>query len=240
MGAQRAWRVSRGGDVTVAIVDTGADLTHPDLEANLWTNPHEVAGNDVDDDGDGHVDDNGHGTHVAGIVAARGDNGIGIAGVAWRARIMPVKVVDRHSDASSSAIAGGTRYAVTHGARIILLAMAGTEPGAFLQDAVRAASDAGALVVCAAGNGGRDVDVQPVYPAAFDLPHVIAVAATARDGSLSDLSNRSARTMDIAAPGDGILSTRAGGGYERRSGSSMADGTLDLAAALHRAREAAG
>src|SRR4051794_22773686 len=108
MGAASAWAQITGGDVTVAVVDTGVDLTHPDLLPNLWTNPGEIPGNGVDDDGDGFVDDvhgadffdhdgdpsddNGHGTHVAGIVAARGGNGIGIAGVAWRARIMAVKV----------------------------------------------------------------------------------------------------------------------------------------------------
>jgi subtilisin family serine protease len=234
--------------VAVAIVDSGLDLSHPDLQANLWTNSREVPGNGVDDDGDGHVDDvhgwdfanndadpaddNGHGTHVAGIVAARGDNGIGVTGVAWRARIMPVKAVDQHASGTSSAVAEGIRYAAAHGARIILLALAGTEPGAFLEDAVRAASDAGALVVCAAGNGGRDVDVQPSFPASFAYPNVISVAATRRDGSLSPLSNYGRATVDIAASGEGILSTATGGGYERRNGTSMAAATVAGALAL--------
>jgi subtilisin family serine protease len=248
MGAQRAWSLGRGGAVTVAIVDTGMDLAHPDLQANLWTNAREVPGNGIDDDGDGHVDDvhgwdfanadadpsddNGHGTHVAGIVAARGDNGIGVTGVAWRARIMPVKAVDQHASGTSSAVAEGIRYAAERGARIILLALAGSEPGAFLEDAVRAASDAGALVVCAAGNGGRDVDVQPAFPASFSYPNVISVAATRRDGSLSPLSNYGRATVDIAASGEGIMSTAAGDGYERRSGTSMAAATVAGALAL--------
>jgi subtilisin family serine protease len=158
MGAERAWGLGRGGPITVAIVDSGVDMTHPDLVANLWTNPGEVPGNGVDDDGDGHVDDthgwdvigndadpsddNGHGTSIAGVVAARGDNGIGVAGVAWRARIMPVKVVDASASAPSAAIADGIRYAGAHGADIVLLALAGSDPGAYLQDAVRTASDA--------------------------------------------------------------------------------------------------
>jgi subtilisin family serine protease len=248
MGARSAWRVTRGGDVTVAIVDTGVDLTHPDLRDSLWTNRDEVAGNGIDDDGDGYVDDthgwdvvnrdpdpaddNGHGTHVAGIVAARGDNDTGIAGVAWRARIMAVKAVDASASAGSATVAEGIRYAVAHGARIVLLAMAGTDPGAYLGDAVRAASDAGALVVCAAGNDGRDLDLQPVYPASFDVPGVISVAATSRGGELSGLSNLGRHGVDIAAPGDGILSTAADGGYERRSGTSMAAATVAGALAL--------
>jgi subtilisin family serine protease len=248
MGARSAWHVTRGGAVTVAVVDTGVDLTHPDLAASLWTNPHEVAGNGVDDDGDGFVDDvhgadliardgeptdrNGHGTHVAGIVAARGDNDIGIAGLAWRARIMAVRAVDASGDADPVAVAEGVRYAVAHGARIVLLAMAGTNPGPYLGDAVRAASDAGALVVCAAGNGGVDLDVQPVFPASYDVPGVISVAATGRSGRLSGLSNLGARGVDIAAPGDAILSTADGGGYARRSGTSMAAATVAGALAL--------
>jgi subtilisin family serine protease len=248
MGAQRAWALGRGGPVTVAIVDTGMDLDHPDLKANLWTNPREVPGNGIDDDGNGLVDDvhgwdfanndadpsddNGHGTHVAGIVAARGDNGIGVTGVAWRARIMPVKAVDQHASGTSSAVAEGIRYAAANGARIILLALAGTEPGAFLEDAVRAASDAGALVVCAAGNGGRDIDAQPAFPAAFPYPGIVSVAATRRDGTLSPLSNFGRTSVDIAASGEGILSTASTGGYERRSGTSMAAASVAGALAL--------
>ena len=228
MGAPRAWALARGAPVTVAIVDTGVDMTHPDLVANLWTNPHEVPGNGVDDDGDGHVDDvhgwdmidgdadpsddNGHGTSLAGVVAARGDNGIGVAGVAWRARIMPIKVVDAGASAPSAAIADGIRYAVAHGAGIVLLALAGSDPGAYLQDAVRAASDAGVLVVCAAGNGGHDIDTAPEYPASFAFPNLVRVAATGRDGRLTKMSNLGPRTVDIAAAGDEILSTAMGGG----------------------------
>jgi subtilisin family serine protease len=248
MGAPRAWSLGRGGAVAVAIVDSGIDLDHRDLQPNLWTNVREVAGNGVDDDGDGLVDDvhgwdfanddadpsddNGHGTHVAGIVAARGDNGIGIPGIAWRARIMPVKAVDSKAAGSGQAVAEGIRFAVARGARIVLLALSGTEPGAFLEDAVHAASDAGALVVCAAGNGGRDIDVQPAYPASFRYPNVISVAATARDGSLTAMSDYGRASVDIAASGEGILSTAEGGGYERRNGTSMAAATVAGALAL--------
>lgn len=143
---------------------------------------------------------------------------------------MPVKVVDANASAPSAAIADGIRYAVAHGADIVLLALFGTDPGAYLQDAVRAASDAGTLVACAAGNGGRDTT--PEYPASFAFANLIRVAATGRDGTLSRMSNVDPHTVDIAAAGDGILSTASGGGYERRSGTSLAAATVAGAAAL--------
>ena len=246
MGARRAWRLGRGGPVTIAIVDSGVDLAHPDLQPNLWRNGREIAANGADDDGNGYADDvhgwdfangdadpsddNGHGTHVAGIAAARG--GIGVAGVAWRARIMAVKTVDRSAAGTSAAVADGIRYAVRNGAKVVLLALAGTEPGASLEAAVRDASAAGALVICAAGNGGRDVDAHPVYPAAFAYPNVISVAATTRSGALSLMSNFGRTSVDIATPGEAILSTSVSGVYERRSGTSMAAATVAGAVAL--------
>ena len=144
MGAASAWTQVTGGDVTVAVVDTGVDLRHRDLAPNLWTNPGEVPGNGIDDDGDGIVDDvhgadfvngdgdpsddNGHGTHVAGIVAARGNNGVGVAGLAWRARIMAVKVLGADASGDMAAVAAGVRYAVAHGARVINLSLTGPSP----------------------------------------------------------------------------------------------------------------
>ena len=248
MGAQRAWKLGRGGPITIAVVDSGVNLRHPDLRENLWTNPREVPGNGTDDDGDGRVDDvhgwdfangdpdpsddNGHGTHVAGIAAARGDNRIGVAGVAWRARIMAVKAVDANAQGASSKVAEGVRYAVANGARVVVLALAGSDPGAYLEGALREAAAAGVLVVCAAGNGGRDIDAQPVFPAAFDLPNVISVAAVSRTGALSPMSNVGRATVDIATAGESILSTSLSGVYERRSGTSMAAASVAGAAAL--------
>jgi subtilisin family serine protease len=125
MGAASAWTQITGGNVTVAVVDTGVDLSHRDLAPNLWTNPGEIPGNGIDDDGDGIVDDvhgadfangdgdpsddNGHGTHVAGIVAARGGNGVGVAGLAWRARIMAVKVLGADASGDMATVAAGVR-----------------------------------------------------------------------------------------------------------------------------------
>src|SRR4051812_43933188 len=195
MGAASAWRQTTGGDVTVAIVDSGIDLGHPDLIGNLWTNPGEVPGNGVDDDGNGYVDDvhgydfvdgdatpqdaNGHGTHVAGIVAARGGNGIGVSGVAWRARLMAVRVLDAGARGNTTTVAQGIRYAVDNGARIVNLSLAGPSPAGDLEDAVRYAQQRGVLIVVAAGNDGRDLDAAPTYPAAYPEPNVLGVAAPA-------------------------------------------------------------
>jgi subtilisin family serine protease len=250
MGIASAWRHVTGGDVTVAIVDSGVDLAHPDLAPNLWTNPGEIPGNGRDDDGNGYVDDvhgydfadgdatpqdeNGHGTHVAGIVAARGDNGIGIAGTAWRARLMAVRVLDRDAAGTTATVADGVRYAVANGARIVNLSLAGPASSADLEAAVVEAAEHGVLIVAAAGNAGRDLTSAPAYPAAYPLPDVLGVAATREDGSLSPVSDFGTGA-DLAAPGEDILSTALGGGYEWRTGTSMAapavSGALVLLAA---------
>ena len=199
MGAASAWTQITGGDVTVAVVDTGVDLAHRDLAPNLWTNPGEVPGNGIDDDGDGIVDDvhgadfvngdgdpsddNGHGTHVAGIVAARGNNGVGVAGLAWRARIMAVKVLGADASGDMATVAAGVRYAVAHGARVINLSLTGPSPGPDLAAAVDAAAAANVLVVAAAGNAHVDDDVVATYPADLDAPNLIAVTSSDQRGA---------------------------------------------------------
>jgi subtilisin family serine protease len=248
LGIQSAWRVSSGSGVVVAVIDTGADMTHPDLRDNLWTNTREIPGNGVDDDGDGFVDDvhgwdfvngdgdptddNGHGTHVAGIIAARSNNRTGIAGVAPRARVMVIKALGADAVGTSSTMADAVRYAMAHGARIINMSVSGPGYSQVFADAVQAASDAGVLLVAAAGNSGHDLDVQPEYPAALPAPHLISVAATGRNGQLIGISNRGTATVDIAAPGQGIVSTARGGGYELRTGTSMASPHVAGALAL--------
>jgi len=237
MGVTGAWDQTTGGDVVVAVLDTGADLRHPDLEANLWTNPGEVPGNGRDDDGDGFVDDvhgadvvgedgdpqddNGHGTHVAGIIGARGANGIGATGVAWRVRLMPVKVLDEHAGGDTGGVARGLDYAIAKGARIVNLSLAGTQRSPVLDAALERAADAGVLVVAAAGNQRRDLAVLPSWPAASPLDNVVSVAATTAEGLLAAVSSFGA-PVDLAAPGDLILATALGGGYEWRTGTSMA------------------
>jgi subtilisin family serine protease len=259
MGIASAWRQTTGADVTVAIVDSGVDLGHPDLAPNLWTNPGEVPGNGVDDDGNGYVDDvhgfdfvegdgtpqdaNGHGTHVAGIVGARGGNGIGGAGVAWRVKLMAVRVLDGAARGTTTDVARGIRYAVDNGARIVNLSLAGPSSTPDLEDAVQYAQGHGVLVVAAAGNDGADLARTPTYPAAYGEDNVIGVAATRRDGGLSSVSDYGPGA-DLAAPGEEILSTAVGGGYEWRTGTSMAApevaGALVLLAAARPDLDAAG
>ncbi|HEV7495974.1 S8 family peptidase [Baekduia sp.] len=237
MGIDSAWRQTTGADVTVAIIDSGIDLGHPDLAPNLWTNAGEIGGNGIDDDGNGYVDDvhgydfvdndgtpqdvNGHGTHVAGIVGARGGNGIGGAGVAWQARLMAIRVLDDQARGTTAAVAAGIRYAVDNGARIINLSLAGPTSTPDLEDAVRYAQARGVLIVVAAGNDGADLSTSPTYPAAYGEDNVLGVAATTRDGGLSSVSDYGPGA-DVAAPGEQILSTALGGGYEWRTGTSMA------------------
>jgi subtilisin family serine protease len=259
MGIDSAWRQTTGADVTVAIVDSGIDLGHPDLAPNLWTNPGEVGGNGVDDDGNGYVDDvhgydfvdgdgtpqdlNGHGTHVAGIAGARGGNGVGVAGVAWRARLMAVRVLGAEARGTTTAVAAGIRYAVDNGARIVNLSLAGPSSTPDLEDAVRYAQARGVLIVVAAGNEGADLASAPTYPAAYSEDDVLGVAATTRAGALSSVSDYGPGA-DLAAPGEEILSTALGGGYEWRTGTSMAApqvaGALVLLAAARPDLDGAG
>jgi subtilisin family serine protease len=259
MGVASAWRQTTGADVTVAIVDSGIDLVHPDLVPNLWTNPGEIPDNGVDDDRNGYVDDvhgfdfvegdgtpqdvNGHGTHVAGIVAARGGNGIGVTGVAWRARLMAVRVLDGDARGTTTTVAQGIRYAVDNGARVVNLSLAGPSPAGDLESAIRYAGAHGVLIVAAAGNDGRDLAGAPTYPAAYPEANILGVAATAQDGGLAPISDFGAGA-DLAAPGEDILSTALGGGYEWRTGTSMAaphvTGALVLLAAARPDLDAAG
>jgi subtilisin family serine protease len=248
MGIQTAWdQTTNAGSVVVAVVDTGVDMSHPDLQGNFWTNPGEIPGNGIDDDHDGFVDDvhgadfvnhdgdprddNGHGTHVAGIIGAHGNNGIGSAGVAWNVQIMPVKVLDSNASGDASTVAAGVRYAVAHGAQIVNLSLAGPGRSQDLENAIAEAQARGVLVVCAAGNDHQNIGTSPEYPAALPEPNILAVAATAQGGGLSSVSNYGGN-VKLAAPGESIISTAMGGGYELRTGTSMASPAVAGAAAL--------
>jgi subtilisin family serine protease len=237
-----AWELSQGAGVVVAVIDSGARVDHPDLAPNIWVNFDEIPGNRVDDDANGYVDDvhgvdlttsargrqelsdgNGHGTHVAGIIAGAA-NGRGIVGVAFRARLMVVKVLDAQGAGTTGAVAEGIRYAAANGARIINLSLGGPTRDPRLLEAVQAAEAANVLIVCSAGNLGNNVDDQPQYPVSLASRNLIGVAATEPQSgrSLGSFSNFGRNTIGLAAPGVDVLSSANDGGYELKSGTSMA------------------
>lgn len=248
IGAAEAWTQSSGAGVLVAVLDTGVQLDHPDLAANIWTNPREVPGNGRDDDASGVIDDvhganmfdmsanvsddNGHGTHVAGIVAAVRDNGIGGSGLAPGATILPVKVLDAAMSGTTSQLARGIRYAVDRGARIINVSVNTDIATPDLGAVVRYAAERGAIVVASAGNNGRNIDLFGSYPAALPDPVVISVAAQARSGGLWKQSNTGLLAVDLAAPGEQIVSTSRGSSYQIRIGTSAAAPFVSASLAL--------
>jgi subtilisin family serine protease len=236
VGAQVAWSQSTGRGALVAILDTGVQLNHPDLAGNIWTNPNEVV-NGKDDDNNGFIDDvhganmfnatgnveddEGHGTHVAGIVAAQLGNAIGGSGLAPDATIMPVKVLDSNRSGNSTVLARGIRYAIDEGARILSISINGDSTTSDLTAALRYATDKGATVVTSAGNNSRDIDLTPSYPASSAEPSVLTVTAEDQGLGLASFANTGLNSVDLAAPGEMILSTARGSGYENRSGTSM-------------------
>ena len=221
--APQAWAVTRGKDtVVVAVVDTGVDYTHPDLVGRVDTaNDYDFVNGDSD-----AMDDNGHGTHVSGIIAATADNGIGGAGVAPECKVLPVKVLDSKGSGDTIGVAAGIRYAADAGAKIINLSLAGPSD-ATMGDAVAYAQDKGCVVVAAAGNEGSSAGAS--YPARY--VKVIGVGATDSSNAHATFSNYGPG-VDIAAPGVNILSTVPGGGYESWSGTSMASPFVSAVAAL--------
>ena len=243
--APEAWDAVVGsGDTVVAVIDTGVDYNHPDLMANMWVNPGEIPGDNIDNDGNGFVDDvhgydfanndsnpmddHNHGTHVAGTIAAVGNNGIGVTGVNWNAKIMALKFLNSQGNGDTDDAIEALNYAVAMGAKISNNSWGFS--GSFAQslyDAIAAARDADHVFVAAAGNGsvwgfGINNDVNPFYPASYDLENIISVAAVDRTDSKPLFSNYGAITVDLAAPGVDILSTIRNSGYGLSTGTSMA------------------
>ncbi len=257
IGASGGWDIrTDAGSVPVAVIDSGMQLNHPDLAANLWTNPGEAgakATNGLDDDHNGYVDDvhgwdfvnndpnpsddNGHGTHVAGTIGARGNNGTGVSGVAWTVKLMPLKAFDANGNGYTSTIVGALDYAVANGARVSNNSYSGPSFERAESDAFVAAGAAGHLAIAAAGNDAVDNDEQPHYPAAFRLDSVVSVAATDRNDELASFSDYGVVNVDVAAPGESILSTWLNSGYAYLGGTSMAaphvTGVAALLAAQH-------
>lgn len=244
--AREAWATTTGDPrVIVAVIDTGVDISHPDLAGNIWRNPGEIPGNRIDDDRNGYVDDvngwdfhNGdatvfdsatedaHGTHVAGTIAALGDNGRGVVGVAPDVTIMPIKFLGgADGSGSGSAAAAAVAYADANGATVINTSWGGGG-GTALRNAIDAAT--GAVIVAGAGNLGDDMDATtPQFPAAwaddrYGMPNVLSVASIDRTGAMSSFSNYGARSVDIGAPGRDIVSTYPDNKYAWSTGTSMA------------------
>src|SRR4051812_13671427 len=243
--APLAWQQSTGNGALVAVLDTGVQLDRPELKGHIWTNPDEVAGNRRDDDGDGYVDDvhgadlvnddgepdddNGHGTHVAGIVAAHGL----IRGLAPGATILPVKVLGADKSGNARLLAEGIRYAVARGARILNVSVNGDGASSELESAVRDAQDAGAVIVASAGNDGRDLGARPSYPVSYPEAAVIGVGATDSAGRRASFSNYGPG-VDVTGPGADIISLGFPG-IAFRSGTSMAAAYVSATLALESA-----
>ncbi|MCF6437025.1 S8 family serine peptidase [Pseudoalteromonas sp. MMG022] len=252
--APEAWDISVGSrDVIVGVIDTGVDHTHPDLAANMWVNPNEIAGDGIDNDGNGYIDDvhginaitgvgdpmddQGHGTHVSGTIGALGNDGTGVAGVNHEVSIVGCKFLD----ASGS---GTTSDAIKCIDYLVGLREAGVDirvsnnswgGGGFSQalaDALTASEEAGILFVAAAGNSAVDNDSSPHYPSSYEHESVLAVASTTHTDDMSSFSQWGLTSVDLGAPGSAILSTVPGGGYSSYSGTSMATPHVAGAAAL--------
>ncbi|MCL1046605.1 MULTISPECIES: S8 family serine peptidase [Shewanella] len=253
--AVAAWDITTGSsNVVIGVIDTGVDYNHPDLVANMWVNPGEIAGNGIDDDGNGVIDDihgynpttgtgdpmdgNGHGTHVAGTIGATGNNGVGVVGVNWDVTMIGCKFLsDGGTGSTEDAIACidyFTNLKVNHGVDVKATnnSWGGGGFSQALKDSIESAGDQGILFVAAAGNDAIDNDVNPHYPSSYDSDVVLSIASTDRNDAMSDFSQWGLTSVDMGAPGTSILSTFPNDSYGTISGTSMATPHVAGAAAL--------
>ncbi|MDB9485369.1 S8 family serine peptidase [Dolichospermum circinale CS-537/01] len=247
--APEAWDIQTGNpNLVIGVIDTGVDYNHQDLVGNIWTNPGEIANDGIDNDGNGYIDDirgwdfayndnnpsdvDGHGTHVSGTIAGKGNNGVGVTGVAWNAKIMPLKFLDDTGSGSTSNAILAINYATAKGVKITNNSWGGGGFSQALYDAINAAGQQGALFIAAAGNSGQNADINPMYPAAYNLANIISVASTTHTDALSSFSNYGLTTVDLGAPGSAIYSTLPNNSYGTLSGTSMASPHVTGAAAL--------
>ncbi len=247
--APEAWDLETGSsEIVVAVCDTGVDYTHPDLADNIWVNEAELNGEDgIDDDGNGYVDDvygwdptdgdgypmdtHGHGTHVAGTIGAVGNNGVGVVGVNWNVKIMPIRI----ESFFDSAIVEGMEYAISNGAHVMNHSWGGYAGASqAIIDIFNLAEQSGVICACSAGNNSVDTDplVGYRYPSALPNTNIIVAVSTDQFDQRSSFSNWGADTTDIGAPGSDIYSTQPGGGYQSMSGTSMASPHVAGACAL--------
>jgi thermitase len=249
--APTAWG-TRSSCAKVAILDTGIDTDHPDLVNNVYKSG-DKPNNGKDDDKNGYVDDtygynaingkgsgeddNGHGTHVSGIVAGRGNNDVGVSGVCWSSKLLAVKFMNSKGKGSTSKAIAGIDYAVKQGFKIINCSFGSSSSSSSLHDAVDYAQDHNTLLVVAAGNDSENIDKHPLYPASYGDSNILAVAASTSSDGLADFSNFGSTAVDVAAPGENVYSTYLGGGYRTLSGTSMAAPYAAGVAALLRKQE---
>jgi subtilisin family serine protease len=253
INAPEAWDISTGSaSVVIGVIDSGIDTNHPDLQGNLWVNPNETPGNGIDDDGNGYIDDihginainngalydgHGHGTHVAGTIGARTNNGLGIAGVTWNVKMVGCKGLGDNGSGNLYDLIKCIYYITdlkNRGINIVGSNNSWGGGGYFspLYDAITSAQNAGLLFIAAAGNDTNDNDVKPSYPASYPHDNIISVAAVDSQGNLANFSNYGATSVDISAPGVNIASTYKGGQYMYMSGTSMASPHVAGAIAL--------
>lgn len=259
LGVTSAWQKGRGNKkIAIVVIDTGIDYNHPDIKNNMWVNPNEIAGNGVDDDGNGYVDDvhginaitgrgdpmddNGHGTFMAGVIGAEGDNGIGIAGVMHDVSLIACKFLDSNGTGHYDDAVKCLDYALALSKRDIGVSIvatnnswgSGEESDALLQ-AIARHRDAGILFVTSSGSSASSLEDKKVYPASYDLANIVVVAKANKEGKLSLFSNYGQNSVHLAAPGEDILSTTIGGAYQVWSGSvagAFVSGLLGLMKSL--------
>ena len=254
INAERAWEIQTGTrEKIVAIIDTGIDWSHPDLAENMWVNEAEQNGKaGVDDDNNGVVDDiygynaitgtgnakddQGHGSHCAGTIGARANNGIGVAGVNWNVRMMAVKFLDAGGSGSLADAIKAIDYATKMGANVMSNSWGGGGFSQTLMDAIKRSNEAGAIFIAAAGNEYNNNDNSPTYPSTYQVENVMSVAAIDNRGAKADFSNYGKKTVHLGAPGVNVMST-TGGSYKSFSGTSMATPHVAGVAALLWANE---
>lgn len=255
IGMENVWdQITASPSIIVGTIDSGVDYNHPDLTDSIWVNPGEIPGNGIDDDGNGYIDDvhgydfanrdgdpyddDSHGTHVAGIIGATGNNGLGVSGINWKAKIMALKFLDENGFGTMADAAEATEYAIDNGAKILNNSWGVAFITSALLSNIMASDDAGIIFVAAAGNFSTDNDKKPFYPASYDVGNVVSVAAVTRFDDLASFSNFGVHSVDLGAPGEYILSTVPtwsfpdANDYEFFSGTSMASPCVVGAAAL--------
>lgn len=239
INALKAWEITKGSRaIRIAVIDTGVDYNHPDLKSNMWINSKEIPNNGIDDDGNGYIDDiygydfanndsdpmdgNGHGTHCSGTIGAVHNNQTGVSGVMADVSIMAIKFLGDDGSGSLEGALKAIDYAVMMDVDLMSNSWGGGGRSEALYEAIKRASEKGIIFTAAAGNSTSNNDSKPAYPASYQLPNIVSVAALTAQNELASFSSYGKGSVHIAAPGHNILSTISGGKYDVFSGTSMA------------------